>query len=108
MLTSIKPKWAKHVFIMFSDEEEGDLGQPLQFALFNLFTFAWLFTFLSDFSLTFPDFFSRTAGAWLHRSHPERPDEAAAVQLDRGERSYLIPFPFHHDSDLTKQDSDHN
>ena len=89
---------------MFSDEEEGALGQPLQFALFNLFTFAWLFTFLSDFSLTFPDFFSRTAGSWLHRSHPERPDEAAAVQLDRGLSSqpYLLTVPFdrdnHHDN----------
>ena len=110
MLTSIKPKWAKQVIIMFSDEEEGALGQPLQFALFNLFTFAWLFTFLSDFSLTFPDFFSRTAGAWLHRSHPERPDEAAAVQLDRGLSSqpYLLTVPFdrdcHHNSD---HNSDH-
>ena len=24
------------------------------------------------------------AGAWLHRSHLKRPDEATAVQLDRG------------------------
>ena len=64
---------------------------------------------MSDFSLTFPN--SRNVGAWLHRSHPERPDEAATVQLDRGLSSqpHLLTVPFdrdcHHNSD---HNSDHN
>ena len=34
---------------MFSDEEEGAMGQPLPFALFNLFTFAGILLFCQTF-----------------------------------------------------------